>query len=68
MTFTYWKGNREPNLSECEDLAKAIINRHVVIQILLAFPKLDFEVGHLLLISCIGTQIFHTSILYSIKS
>ena len=38
------KGDREPNLLECEDLAKAIINRHVVIQILLAFPKLDFEV------------------------
>ena len=38
------KGGREPNLDECEELAKEIINKHVIIQILLAFPKLNFEV------------------------
>ncbi|KNB45626.1 calcium-binding protein 39 [Blastocystis sp. subtype 4] len=42
--FLFGKGGREPNLDECEELAKEIINKHVVIQILLAFPKLNFEV------------------------
>lgn len=32
-------------MDECEELAKEIIDKHFVIQILLAFPKLDFEVS-----------------------
>lgn len=31
-------------MEECEELAKEIIENHVVIQVLLAFPKLSFEV------------------------
>ena len=39
------QGSRDPNMDECEELSKEIIDKHFVIQILLAFPKLDFEVS-----------------------
>lgn len=31
-------------MDECEELAKQLIEKHAVIQILLAFPKCSFEV------------------------
>lgn len=34
-------------MDECEDLAKQLIEKHAVIQILLAFPKCSFEVNSL---------------------
>lgn len=34
-------------MEECEDLAKQLIGKHAIIQILLAFPKCSFEVGPL---------------------
>lgn len=43
QNFLFGKGDREPILEECEELAKEIIENHVVIQVLLAFPKLSFE-------------------------
>ncbi|KAK8806611.1 hypothetical protein WA588_003175 [Blastocystis sp. NMH] len=41
--FLFGKGTRDPNMDECEELSKEIIDKHFVIQVLLAFPKLDFE-------------------------
>lgn len=32
-------------MDECEELSKEIIDKHFIIQVLLAFPKLDFEVS-----------------------
>ncbi|KAK8817103.1 hypothetical protein WA556_003000 [Blastocystis sp. ATCC 50177/Nand II] len=43
QNFLFGKGDRDPLLEECEDLAKQLIEKHAIIQILLAFPKCSFE-------------------------
>lgn len=55
-------------MEECEELAKEVIEKHVVIQILLAFPKLSFEVHIHYYYDPIGTKILYTSVLYISKS